>query len=215
MSRSLPKLFVIGSSATLLLGPYLQQMTAGVFSYSRKGEEASEIREAFTDLDVPQGASAGDSSMVLEYLKALDQTGAFKPDIVLIHVGMHDIKRNSQTGRNQVPLEDYRRNVGEIVEWFKARNIRLVWMRIGPLDEALHNARSKAFHRYQSDLDAYNEAADAIVNENNVPMLDLPEFTRTLGPMDQLLKDHIHFKDDIVRLQAAFIAGYLALKSSL
>ena len=27
--------------------------------------------------------------------------------------------------------------------------------------------------------------------------------------MNQLLKDHIHFKDEIVRLQAAFITGWL------
>ncbi|MFT5369686.1 MAG: hypothetical protein ACI8V2_004664 [Candidatus Latescibacterota bacterium] len=27
--------------------------------------------------------------------------------------------------------------------------------------------------------------------------------------MDDLLKDHVHYKDEIVKLQAAFIAGYL------
>ena len=51
---SLPRLFVIGSSATLLWGPYLKQMTSGVFNYSRKGEEGYEINKAFRNLDVPQ-----------------------------------------------------------------------------------------------------------------------------------------------------------------
>ena len=34
--------------------------------------------------------------------------------------------------------------------------------------------------------------------------------------MDQLLKDHVHFTDEVVKLQAAFIAGYLtAIKGLL
>ena len=58
-------------------------------------------------------------------------------------------------------------------------------------------------------MDAYNAAAEEIVNQNQVPILDPPGFMRNLGPLDQLFKDHIHFKEDVVQLQAAFIAGYL------
>ena len=200
---------MIGSSTTLRFGPHLKRMLSGSFRYSRKGDEPAELRKAFEDLDTPQGASAGDSSMVLDYLKALDRAESFHPDIVLLHVGAHDIKRDVKTHKAQVPLDTYRRNVEAIVEWFRRKAIRLIWIRNGPLDETLHNARMKGFHRFEADLDAYNGTAEAILERNGVPVMDLPGFMKTLGPMDQLMMDHIHFKDDIVRLQAAFIAGYL------
>ena len=148
--------------------------------------------------------------MVAEYLRSLDRAGGFRADVVLMHVGTHDIKRNPETGENQVPLEAYRRNVETIAEWFGKKGIRLVWLRGGPLDEKLHNARSKKLRRYEADLDAYNEAAEEVLARHGVPVLDLAGFTRNLGPLEETLKDHVHFKDDVVQLQAAFIAGYLA-----
>ena len=191
------------------MDPHLRRMTRGVWNYSRKGDERSHIRTAFRNLDVPRGASAGDSSMVLDYLRALDRAGSFRADIVLIHVGTHDIKKDRHTGKNQVALPDYRRNVAAILAWFKRKRIKLVWIRGGPLDETLHNQRCQTFQRFEKDLDRYNRAAEALLARHRVPILDLAGFTRRLGPMNQLLKDHIHFKDDIVRLQAAFVTGYL------
>ncbi len=209
MSPSLPRVFVIGSSTTLLFGPYLQQMLAGVYQYARKGDDPAGIQQALHDLNTPQGASAGDSSMVLDYLHTLEPPAAFRPDIVLMHVGAHDIKRPAEGGDPRVPLDRYRHNVTSIAAWFERRQIPLTWIRSGPLDEALHNARSKGFKRFEADLDAYNRAAERILERHAIPILDLPGFTRRLGPLDQLLKDHIHFRDSVVQLQAAFIAGYL------
>jgi hypothetical protein len=209
MADCLPSVFVIGSSTTLLMDPYLDMMLNGVMAYSRKGREDAEIRKAMADLDTPQGASAGDSSRVLEYLRVLGRTNDFRPDMVLLHVGFHDIKTDPATGARQVPLDRFRANVEEIVAWFAERGIRLIWMPAGPLDEDLHNARSKKFHRYEADLRAYDEAADVVLARDGVPVLDLAGFTRRLGPMDALLKDHVHFNDDVVRLQAAFVAGSL------
>ena len=209
LSISQPSVFVIGSSTTLLMHPYLEQMLRGVCAYSRKGSEDSGIRQAMEDLDVPVGASAGDSEMVLDYLRALDQVGTFRPDVVLLHVGMHDIKTDPSTGRKQLSLARFRENVENIVNWFGAKGIQLIWIRPGPLDEALHNSRNSAFLRFEADLHAYNEAADSILQRHGLPVLDLARFTRRLGPMDQLLKDHVHFVEDVVRQQAAFIAGYM------
>lgn len=186
-------------------------MLQGVFEYSRKGEEPGEVAAAMKDLDCPRGSSAGNSAMVLEYLRTLART-SFRADVVLMHVGMHDIKRDLRTAAPQVALTDYVRNVEEIVGWFDGRRIPLVWIRSGPLDERLHNARSKGFGRFEKDLAEYNRAAEAVLDQSGVEILDLDGFTLRLGPMDRLLKDHVHFKDEVVRLQAAFLAGWLAGK---
>ncbi len=209
MTATLPKVFVIGSSTTLRMHPHLEQMLQGCCSYSRKGSDPCSLLEAHRDLDVPQGASGGDSGMVLSYLRLLDHDENFHPDLVLLHVGFHDIRTDPDSLSRQVPLERFRQNVEDIVQWFAAKDIQLVWMRPGPLDEKLHNARCQAFHRYEADLQAYNEAADLIMEQQAVPSLDLAGFTMRLGPMAQILKDHVHFNDDVVRQQAAFVAGYI------
>ena len=209
MSQQLPSLFIIGSSATLLFGPHLKQMLSGFYLYSRKGDKPTEVRNAFANLDIPQGASAGDSSMVLDYLRSLDKTASFHPDIVLLHVGTHDIKRDIKTNKNQVSLEQYRDNLDTIVDWFRRKTIKLIWIKSGPIDEKVHNAVAKGFYRFEADMEAYNEAAEVILRRNDVAIIDLPGFMKNLAPTDQLLKDHVHFKDDIVKLQAAFIAGCL------
>lgn len=207
--QKLPSVFVIGSSTTLLFGPYLKQMLQGFYTYGRKGEESDEIQKAFEDLDSPQGASAGDSARVLDYLNVLDQTDVFRPDVVLLHVGTHDIKHDVITQTHQVPLEEYGKNVEAIVDWFVRKHIELIWIQNGPIDEKLHNARSKKFHRYEADMDAYNEVAEKTMKQRSVAMLDLPGFMKNLGPLSELLKDHVHYTDDVVKLQAAFIAGFL------
>ena len=85
---------MIGSSTTLLFGPHLAQMLQGFYTYSRKGDEPEQIKAALDDLDTPHGASAGDSTAVVDYLTTLGSTD-FNPDCVLLHVGTHDIKRDA------------------------------------------------------------------------------------------------------------------------
>lgn len=60
------KLYVIGDSISIQYGPYLEADFRGVMGYPRKeGEE-----EALLNLDIPQGANGGDSSMVHAFLAA-------------------------------------------------------------------------------------------------------------------------------------------------
>ena len=209
MTDKLASVFVIGSSLTLAMHPYMQSMCYGRLAYSRKGEEPKEIARALQDLDTPQGAAAGDSSMVLAYLSELEQTDSFHPNIVLLATGGHDLRKNVELGTYQVPNENFSKNFESIVQWFSDRLIELVWMRIGPLDEKLHNSRAKSFHRYEADVDAYNGAADAILTRYSVHVLDFPSFTRSLGTLDEIVYDHVHFKDEIVRQQAAYVVGFL------
>ena len=60
------KVYVIGDSISIQYGPHLQAYLKGTMGYARKeGEE-----KALLNLDCPQGANGGDSSMVLSFLKA-------------------------------------------------------------------------------------------------------------------------------------------------
>ena len=198
------KIYLIGDSISIQYGPYLQRCLQGIAEYSRKeGEE-----EALLNLDNPQGANGGDSSMVLAFLKSKAKSRSLDADLILVNCGLHDIKTDPQTGAKQVTLEQYTRNLREIVKVVAGTGRTLVWIRTTPCDERVHNVRVKGFHRFAADCAAYNEAADRSMAEAGVPMIDLHTFTVNLGP--DLYCDHVHFTEPVRERQAAFIAGWLS-----
>lgn len=198
------KVYVIGDSISLHYGPYLKEYLKGMLGYSRKeGEE-----EAMLNLDNPQGANGGDSSMVLSFLKAKEASGGIDTDILLLNCGLHDIKTSPETGEKQIPIMRYRENLCEIVKIAARMKLRLVWVRTTPCDENIHNKKNMAFHRFSSDCSAYNDAADQIMTKAAVPTIDLYNFTLNLGT--ELYCDHVHFQEHIRQKQAAFIAGWLS-----
>ncbi len=181
------KIYVIGDSISIHYGPYLKTYLEGLVEYSRKeGED-----EALLNLDKPQGANGGDSSMVRTFLDAKSRSGGIDADLLLLNCGLHDIKTDPQTGQKQVPLGEYRKNLEEIIRLVSKMRPKLVWIRTTPCDEKIHNARQPAFHRFSSDVMEYNKAADQIMEENGIPVIDLHSFTANLGP--DLYCDHVHF----------------------
>jgi hypothetical protein len=195
--------YIIGDSISIHYGPYLKQYLVGVMEYARKEGEA----EALLNLDNPQGANGGDSSMVLAFLKGLARSGGVDADLLLVNCGDHDIKRNAVTGTVQVPIVDYECNLRSIVTMAREMRVPLVWIRTTPFDERIHNSAGLKFHRFASDAAAYNAVADRVMHEAGVPAIDLYTFTCNLGP--DLYCDHAHFHEHIREKQAAFIAGWL------
>jgi lysophospholipase L1-like esterase len=197
-------IYVIGDSISIHYGPYLQQQLAGVMGYARKEGNA----EALLNLDRPQGANGGDSSMVLSFMQAQARAGGFPADLLLVNCGLHDIKTDPQTGRKQVAIAEYERNLRAIVSLAGTLPSRLVWIRTTPCDERVHNTPRMGFHRFAADCAAYNAVADGIMRAAGVPVIDLFTFTRNLGT--DLFCDHVHFHVHVREKQAAFIAGWLA-----
>ncbi|MEI6421074.1 MAG: SGNH/GDSL hydrolase family protein, partial [Lentisphaerota bacterium] len=95
----------------------------------------------------------------------------------------------------------------EIVRVLKAAKIKTVWIRTTHADENVHNKLNNVFWRFAKDVEDYNAVADAITAEAGFPSIDLHGFTKSLG--GNPFCDHIHFNEDVRRLQAAFIAGHI------
>ncbi len=197
------KMYVIGDSISIQYGPYLQQALQGIMRYSRKEGET----EAILNLDNPQGANGGDSTMVLAFLRGLQKKGGLDADLLLVNCGLHDIKTHPQTGQRQVPLEQYAENLRGIIAVAQTVVPAMGWIRTTPCDERIHNQPSMSFHRFAADGIAYNTAADAIMGVAGVPIIDLYTFTRNLGP--DLYCDHVHFHEAVRAQQGAFLAGWL------
>jgi len=199
-----PSVFVIGDSISIQYGPYFEKFIAGKLSYARKTGEA----EALLNLDVPQGANGGDTSMVLDYLRGLQRAGQRVADVLLINAGLHDIKTDPATGKKQVPLDAYQKNLQAIIPLARELAGELVWITTTPSDDATHNNRpTTTFHRYKTDNDAYRQAAAEITAAAGVAVIDLFTFTQQLGP--DVYCDHVHFHEPVRQLQAAYIAGWL------
>ena len=198
------RIFVIGDSISMQYGPYLEAALVGVADYSRKTGGI----EGTADLDVPQGANGGDSSMVLAYLEHLAAGDGLAADILLVNCGLHDIKRDPASGCMQVPIGDYEANLKSIVDVARRLGVRLVWIRTTPCDEYIHNQRCKAgFLRFGADVAAVNAIADRIMRKADVPIIDLHTFTLNLGP--DIYCDHVHFHEHVRQRQGAYIAGWL------
>ncbi len=194
-------IFIIGDSISIQYGPYLRDYLDGFMHYDRLAGDPG-------NLDDPEGANAGDSRRVLHLL---DQLSDIDADWLLLNCGLHDLRTDPDTGAKQVPLDEYRRNLRAIIDRVDGMRPRLVWLRTTPVDEAIHNARQRGFQRFAADVDAYNAAADDVMQ--GVPTIDLYTITANLGP--DLYLDHVHFQDAVRRQQAAFIAGWLAAQSPL
>lgn len=195
---SLPALHVVGDSISIHYGPYLQKMLAGVMAYSRKTAPDG-------SLDDTGAANGGDSAMVLDYLRALQPDRRF--DILLINCGLHDIKRDVMTHAVQVSRDQYEANLHEILEQAQRLAARTIWVRTTPVIDERHHRLNAAFQRCAVDVEAYNTAADRIMQEHRSTIIDLFTFTRNLGP--DVYADHVHFTAETRAQQAAFMAGHL------
>ncbi|MEX2606842.1 MAG: SGNH/GDSL hydrolase family protein [Kiritimatiellia bacterium] len=207
-SRSLPAVFVLGSSLTIQFGPFLEQELSGQFRYDRKRD--TETERAEDDLDIPQGASGGDSGQVLAYLRGRRRTDPIDADILLLQCGLHDMRTDPKTGKRRVEPADFAANLHAALVEAANMGLEVVWLRITPVVDEVHNRLSTAFHRFSADVDTYNELADHIMEKLGIQVIDLHCLCATQVPHD--LIDHIHYNEKARREQAAFIARELSVK---
>ncbi len=204
------RIYVIGDSISMQYGPYLETYLQGKMSYARK----SEAEAIALDLDPPQGANGGDSSMVLAFTRAKVAATGFDMDWLLLNCGLWDLRTDPHTGAKQVSLDQYRVHLREILAIVRGQGVMPIWVRTTPCDEAVHNRRDSGLHRFAADAIVYNQVADVIMKVLGVPVIDLYTFTLNLG--EDLYCDHVHFHEHIREKQGAFIAGWLtALESTL
>lgn len=182
-------LFVIGDSTSMLYGPYLKGMIGSVMNYDRFDTNGE------------------DSDHALRQLRELMGSGRPCPDLLMVNCGLHDIKTDPSTGKRQIEIERYTGNLGEMIGLAKSSGCGMIWVRSTPVPDDRHNGISKSFIRYDRDIVRYNEAADRVMAENHIPVIDLYTFTKNLD--GDIYFDHIHATERVRMLQAAFIAGFL------
>lgn len=199
------RLMLAGDSISLDYGRIL----AGFLSEKFEMLDREGIAEAYRNLDEPLGGNCGDSRRVLEFVRGLCEREV-DFDILLFNCGLHDIKLNAPGRLPQVPIDEYRANLNEILRLLKSRGVQPIFITTTPADRSRY-ADDASFWRRNEDVIGYNSAAVEIMNGGEVGVIDLYSFTVSTGLSgDALFRDHTHFTPEVIKLQAAYIAGALA-----
>lgn len=104
-------------------------------------------------------------------------------DVIHFNWGLHDMKLID--GKHQVPIEEYEKNLRELVLQLQATNAKLIWCSTTPVPTG-------AAARNVEDASKYNAVAKKIMGDMNVPMNDLYEFA--LPQLEKIqLKENVHF----------------------
>jgi acyl-CoA thioesterase-1 len=112
-----------------------------------------------------------------------------KWDVIHFNWGLHDLKRDKED-KLQVPLDQYEKNLRELVKRLKATRAKLIWASTTPVPDAKVNPPRK-----NSDVIAYNAVAKKIMEENGVAIDDLYAFA--LPRLDKIQQSaNVHFKPE-------------------
>ncbi len=121
-------------------------------------------------------------------------------DVIHFNWGLHDLKMD-ETGKHQVPIDEYERNLRELVKRLKATGARLIWASTTPVPGGVTAPR-----RSNEDVVAYNAVAKAIMDESNIPIDDLYAFA--LPRLTEIQRPaNVHFTQDGSEVLAKSVAA--------
>src|SRR5206468_3020613 len=126
--------------------------------------------------------------------------GDGKWDVIHFNWGLHDLKLDKD-GKQQVPPEDYEKNLRELVKRLQATGAKLIWASTTPVPDAKVNPTRK-----NGDVIAYNAIARKIMDENKIAIDDLYELA--LPRLSQLQQPaNVHFSADGSKALAEQVAA--------
>ena len=203
-----PKLFVLGDSISIHYGSFLEKMVASQFEYSRKTGHEPQLK------GTPVWGLGGDNGKhtndVRVYIEGMLKDPNWRPDVMLLNAGIHDLTTmDPVTKVKQVPLDLYIRNLTTVLDAMARRKVQVVWVNTTPVNENYCRERNMEVKHYSADVEEFNAAAAELMAKKGVPVIDLHSFTSSMGGTE-IFTDMCHFTESAQRLQAAYIAGYLA-----
>ncbi len=163
----LPRVLLIGDSISIGYTLPTRKLLAGKANIFRIGENG--------------GPTDNGTKKIKQWL------GESKWDVIHFNWGLHDIKLG--TGKHQVSIDDYDKNLRELVKTMKGTGARLIFATTTPVPDGKLNPPRKS-----EDVLAYNKVAKKIMDENGVAVNDLYAFA--LPQLDKIqLKANVHFSD--------------------
>lgn len=136
-----------------------------------------------------------------DVLDSIDDWLECRPDIVHINAGLHDLVF-SLGWKGHIPsyntIEDYAGNLEELVRRVNASSAKtIIWASSTPVHEEWHatstrSGRERSVGRLNSDIRAYNVAAEEVMRRHQIPVNDLFSLVWDAGVERMLLRDGVH-----------------------
>lgn len=175
--KSLPTIVLIGDSIRMGYAPVVAEMLKGKANVVAAKENGGDTTRVLANLD--------------------EWAIAQKPTVVHFNCGLHDLKVSRTTKKPQVSIEDYEKNLREIVDRLqKKTNARLIFATITPIRDELHAKRGGGFDRREADVKRYNDVALKVMKENSVEIDNLHAVVTKAGIEKIQRTDGTHYKPD-------------------
>lgn len=175
----LPRVLLLGDSISIGYTPFVQSMLKGKANVHRPAANCQATRHGLQQLDAWLGPS--------------------KWDVIHFNWGLHDLKYvgpdgtnladpKAATSKHQVPIEEYEKNLDELVRRLSKTGAKLIWCSTTPVPAG-------ATGRVESDAPKYNEAALRVMQKHGVAVNDLYSFA--LGRLKEIQRPaNVHFSDE-------------------
>ncbi|MCI0701811.1 MAG: GDSL-type esterase/lipase family protein, partial [Planctomycetia bacterium] len=181
-----PQVLLMGDSIRLGYAPLVTKKLEGVadvFSFPNNGGDTNatlkQLDSWFKDGKTPLATPPSPKTL--------------PPLIIHFNCGLHDLKFGKKTQKHQVPIDDYEKNLREIVRKLKQRTPHVYFSTTTPIIDDRHAARKANFDRFDKDVKAYNERAMKVMLELGVPVNDLNRIVQDGDPAKMLGKDGTHY----------------------
>ncbi len=189
----LPRVLIIGDSISIGYTLPLREALRGVANVHRPPENCQSTREGLKNLD--------------------DWLGDKRWDLIHFNFGLHDLKYvdaagqrvSPDKGEQNVPLEQYERNLEQLVGRLQRTGAKLFWRPTTPVPPG-------AAGRVPGDEARYNEAALRVMRRHHVRVDDLKAFIARES-IPHVEPNDVHFSRESSARLAAHIAG--TIKSAL
>jgi lysophospholipase L1-like esterase len=185
--KSLPTVVLLGDSIRMGYEPFAREMLKGKANV------------------VAAKDNGGDSARELANLE--QWAIVHRPTVVHFNCGLHDLKVSRKTKQPQVPIEDYEKNLREIVDRLqKGTKARIIFATTTPIRDELHAKRGGDFDRHDSDVKRYNEVALKVMKEKGVEIDDLNAVVAKAG-VDKIQRtDGTHYTPEGFKTLAKAVA---------
>jgi len=185
-NEGLPKVLIIGDSISIGYFPPVKELLKDTAEVYHNAGNAQHTAHGLAQLD----AWLGDTSW----------------DVIHFNHGLHDLKYVNERGERvppgeghqMIPIEQYVRNLEELVKRLKATGAELICATTTPVPEG-------ASGRIKGDSERYNREAVRIMRRHGIPVNDLYGFA--LSRLDAIQRPHdVHFTPEGSRLLAEQVA---------
>ena len=179
----------------------------------RMGYQADVIRELaeYANVWAPT-QNGGNSANILQHLD--EWIISRSPAVVHINCGLHDLRKDFDTSKPAIPLNQYESNLRAFLGRILAEtDCTIIWATTTPVNEIWHHER-KGFDRLEADVVSYNAVALKVADDLAIPINDLFGVITDAGRDSYLTPDGVHFTPEgsalLGKAVAEFVKPYLA-----